>query len=72
MDLNVKKHPMNIFDREARLSGVGANALWAGPFNTTGFPKGKGLSSGKNGMILNNVKPVCDPRPITQKAKGRF
>jgi hypothetical protein len=27
MDLNIKKHPMNIYDKEARLSGVGANGV---------------------------------------------
>ena len=29
---------------------VGENALWEGPLDTTGFPMGKGSSSGKNGM----------------------
>jgi hypothetical protein len=63
---------MTVLDREAKLSGVGANAVWAGPFDTTSFPKGKGSSSGKNGIVFNNVKPVCDPRAITQRAKGKY
>ena len=72
MNLNTKEHPKTIFDKEAKLSGVGANALWNGPFDTTGFPKGKGSSSGKDGIIFNNAKPVCDPRAITQRAKGKY
>jgi hypothetical protein len=72
MDLITKRHPMSVHDKEAKMSGVGANALWNGPFDTTGLPKGKGLSSGKDGIILNNAKPVCDPRAITQRAKGRY
>jgi hypothetical protein len=72
MNLNVKKNPSNIHDKEARRSGVGANALWDGPFDSTGLPKGKGSSSGKDGIILNNMKPTCKPGPITQKAMGRF
>jgi len=72
MNLDIKKHPITREDREARLQGVGANALWNGPFDTTALPKGKGSSSGKDGMIFNNIKPVCDPRAITQKAKGKY
>ena len=72
MNLNATKHPMTVFDKEAKLSGVGANALWNGPFDTTAFPKGRGLSSGKDGIIFNNAKPVCDPRAITQRAKGKY
>ena len=72
MNLNTRKHPYTRDDREAAMSGVGANALWNGPFDTTALPKGKGSSSGKDGIIFNNVKPVCDPRAITQRAKGKF
>jgi len=60
---------MNIYDKEAALSGVGANALWNGPFDTTAFPKGKGSSNGKDGIIFNNVKPTYKSGPITQRAK---
>jgi hypothetical protein len=72
MNLNTKEHPMTIFDKEAKSSGVGANALWNGPLDTTAFPKGRGSSSGKDGIVFNNVKPVYDPRAITQRAKGKY
>ena len=29
---------------------TGANALWDGPLDMTGFPMGKGSSNGKDGM----------------------
>lgn len=63
-------HPSTVYDAEAKKSGVGANALWNGPFNTSGLPKGQGSSSGKNGIILNNDKPMACGCPITKKAKG--
>lgn len=71
--MNVKAtiHPMTPFDNEAKLSGVGANALWDGPFDTTGYPKGKGSSSGKNGVKLRFDQPTCNSEPITQRAKRR-
>ena len=72
MNLNITKHPMTTNDKEAALSGVGANALWNGPFDTTALPKGKGSSSGKNGIIFNNIKPTYQSGPITQRAKGKF
>ena len=72
MNLNIKKHPITRDDREASLSGVGANALWNGPFDTTALPKGKGSSSGKDGIIFNNIKPIYKAGPITQRAKNKF
>lgn len=72
MNVNAKLHAITVFDREADRNGVGANALWSGPLDTTGFPKGKGSSSGKDGIILNNDKPNCQYGPITKRAKGRF
>lgn len=72
MNLNTQKHPRSIHDREAKTSGVGANALWNGPYDSTGLPKGKGSSSGITGIVLNNDKPSYSPGPITQKAKGKF
>lgn len=72
MNINAKVHPMTSFDVEAKRSGLGANALWNGPLDTTAFPKGKGSSSGKDGIILNNDKPMACGCPITQKAKGRY
>ncbi len=72
MNLNIKKHPMDSHDKTAADSGVGANALWNGPFNTDSLPKGKGSSSGIAGIVLNNDKPTCAYGPITQRAKGKF
>ena len=72
MNLNIKKHPITRDDKEASLSGVGANALWNGPFDTTALPKGKGYSAGKDGIILNNIKPIYKGSPITQRAQGKF
>lgn len=56
---------------------TGANALWDGPLNLDGFPKGKGSSSGKDGMKLKmaGCGCCCDstvyPEPITKKARAR-
>jgi hypothetical protein len=69
MDLTKQTHPTTIFDKEAKRSGMGANAIWNGPFDTTSFPKGKGSSSGKNGIILNTEKPMSCGCPITQRVK---
>jgi hypothetical protein len=73
MNLNETKHPTTVFDREAKMSGVGANALWNGPFDTTGYPKGKGSSSGKDGIKLrfDDPKPCECGVPITSRAKMR-
>ena len=72
MKVNINKHPNDIHDKTAAQSGVGANALWNGPFNTDSLPKGQGSSSGITGVILNNDKPTYDGRPITQRAKPKF
>lgn len=73
MNLDTRRHPMTIEDKEASLQGVGANALWNGPFDNTALPKGRGDSAGINGMIFNNAKPVYKSNlPITSKAKARF
>lgn len=57
----------------ARDKVSGLNHLWDGPFDTTGYPKGQGSSSGKNGMKLKmdcgcGGSPL---EPITQRAKNR-
>ena len=65
-------HPMTPLDNEAKMSGLGANALWNGPFDSTAYPKGKGSSSGKNGIKLRFDTPSYKSGPITQRAKGRF
>jgi hypothetical protein len=51
---------------------TGANALWDGPLDTTGFPMGKGSSSGKNGMKVSMAEVPYSEGPITSKtyAKG--
>lgn len=72
MDLNAKKHPTTPFDKEAKMSGVGANALWNGPFDTTGYPKEPGSSSGKNGIKLRFANKMYSAGPITAKAQGRI
>jgi hypothetical protein len=50
---------------------IGSNALWDGPLNTSGFPMGKGSSSGKNGMQLKKYpcKSYDLQEPITTRAK---
>lgn len=72
MNLDTQKHPTNALDREGKLSGLGADAVWAGPWDSTGYPKGKGDSAGKDGIILNNIKPHYNGAPITQRAKPKF
>ena len=51
---------------------VGANALWDGPLDTSGFPMGKGSSSGINGMEVSKADVHYSAGPITSKtyAKG--
>jgi hypothetical protein len=71
MNINAKKHPVSAFDKEAAMSGVGANAIWAGPLDTTAYPKGPGYSAGKDGIRLRFDQPSCSNEPITQKAKAR-
>ena len=71
MNINAKKHPAYPHDKEAAMSGVGANAIWDGPFDSTGLPKGKGSSSGKNGIKLRFDDPSCGMGPITQRVKAR-
>ena len=71
MNINAKKHPVVAFDKEAAMSGVGANALWAGPLDTTAYPKGPGSSAGKDGIKLRFDQPSCSEEPITQRAKAR-
>jgi hypothetical protein len=72
MNLTEKSLNKAQHDKQAALSGVGANALWDGPLDATNLPKGKGSSSGKDGMIFNNIKPEYNGQPITQRAKPKF
>ena len=72
MNLKETKHPMTPFDKEASLSGVGANAIWNGPLDSTALPKGKGSSSGKNGIIMNNDKPEYKGGSIMQRIRNKY
>lgn len=49
---------------------TGANALWDGPLNVDGFPKGKGSSSGKNGIKLKFDNATYKSGPITSICKS--
>jgi|TARA_B110000908_G_scaffold154679_1_gene192223 hypothetical protein len=58
---------------QTQLKGqVGENAVWDGPLDTSGFPMGKGSSSGITGMQVS--KADCGhgsiKEPITQRAKA--
>lgn len=71
MNINAKKHPSHPLDREAAMSGVGATAIWDGPFDSTGLPKGKGSSSGKDGIKLRFDEPSCAGGSIIQRVKAK-
>ena len=51
---------------------TGANALWDGPLDMTGFPMGKGASNGKNGMDVKKYPCSYNAAPITQRAKSKL
>jgi hypothetical protein len=48
---------------------TGANALWNGPLDMDGFPKGRGSSSGKNGIKLKFDELKYKSGPITSRCK---
>jgi len=51
---------------------VGESALWDGPLDVSGFPMGKGSSSGKSGMQVSKAECACSGMtPITNRAMGR-
>ena len=55
----------------AQLKGqIGENAVRDGPLDTSGFPMGKGSSSGINGMQVSKYPCPSKKGPITQIAKG--
>jgi hypothetical protein len=58
--------------KNKKVGEVGSNAIWDGPLDTTGFPMGKGSSSGKDGMKIKQDNAVYTAGPITSKtyAKG--
>lgn len=72
MQLNDKPTLNALYGKGADSKQLGIQALWDGPLNTSGMPKGKGRSSGIRGIILDLDKGQYKPGPITQKAKGRF
>jgi len=66
---NTHTHKIN----EPLQGTVGESHLWDGPLDLNMLPKGKGSSSGKNGLEIN--KYACKPysfEPITQRAKGQM
>ena len=66
MDKEVKKLIENpILDGQ-----VGESHVWDGPLDISGFPMGKGSSSGITGMKLKMAKCSYTPGPITKKAQG--
>ena len=48
---------------------VGESHVWDGPIDTSGFPMGKGSSSGANGMEIKKYLTEYKAGPITQRAK---
>jgi hypothetical protein len=48
---------------------VGESHVWDGPIDTSGFPMGKGSSSGANGMEIKKYPTEYKAGPITQRAK---
>jgi len=49
----------------------GSDAIWDGPLNMDSMPRGKGSSSGANGIqLLAKNMPAYIPGPISQIAKG--
>lgn len=71
MNINAKKHPVSSYDKEASLAGVGANAIWAGPMDTTAYPKAPGYSAGKNGIELRFDNPAYKGGSIIQRVKAK-
>jgi len=59
MDVKSKVHPTHPLDREAKMSGVGATAIWDGPFDSTGYPKGKEAAREKTESNLD-LMTVCN------------
>jgi|TARA_R110000803_G_scaffold50723_3_gene105093 hypothetical protein len=60
-------------ENKALKNGItGENAVWDGPLDTSGFPMGKGSSSGITGMQIKKYpcKSYDLQPPITAKAKG--
>lgn len=66
------EHAIDKIVKRPALSGqVGENAIWDGPLDKSGFPMGKGSSSGKDGIELSKADCSYSAGPITNKAMGR-
>jgi hypothetical protein len=66
------EHAIDKIKKNPKLSGqIGENAIWDGPLDKTGFPMGKGSSSGKDGMEVSKYPCKYSDQPITNKAMGR-
>jgi len=66
---NTHTHKIN----EPLQGTVGESHLWDDPIDLNMLPKGKGSSSGKDGLEVS--KYACKPysfEPITQRAKGKI
>jgi len=67
------EHAIDKIKKNPKLSGqIGENAIWEGPLDKTGFPMGKGSSSGKYGMEVSKAPFECGHgTPITNRAMGK-
>ncbi len=65
MDNEVKK----LIEKPILDGQIGESHVWDGPLDTSGFPMGKGSSSGITGMKLKMAKCEYTAGPITQKVK---
>jgi len=64
------EHAIDKIIKKPVLEGqIGESHIWDGPLDTSGFPMGKGSSSGINGMKLKMAKCEYTAGPITQKVK---
>ncbi|MGI9556216.1 MAG: hypothetical protein ACR2M9_05075 [Cyanophyceae cyanobacterium] len=65
------EHAIDKIIKKPVLEGqIGESHIWDGPLDTSGFPMGKGSSSGINGMKLKMAECKYTSGPITKKAKG--
>ena len=66
MDNEVKK----LIEKPILDGQIGESHVWDGPLDTSGFPMGKGSSSGITGMKLKMAECKYTAGPITKKAQG--
>ena len=63
-------HKIEKLIRKPVLEGqVGESHVWDGPLDTSGFPMGKGSSSGITGLEVSKYPCSYSDAPITQRAK---